>query len=104
MKQWPMFKRSSMNAASMRSSTPRRVQCDVREDFRREVLRRVLEWKNYSKNVLENFERMLGTSPSKLSMQIIFGDDTPERQANTRRNLIEERLAYWMITAERPQL
>jgi len=47
---------------------------------------------------------MLGARPTKLTMQIVFGDDTPERQANTRRNLMEERLIYWMITAERPQL
>jgi sarcosine/dimethylglycine N-methyltransferase len=65
---------------------------------------RILEWKNYSKNVIEHFEKMLGAPPTKLTMQIVFGDDTPERQANTRRNLMEERLIYWMITAERPQL
>jgi hypothetical protein len=46
---------------------------------------RILEWK-YSKNVIEHFERMLGAPPNKLAMQIVFGDDTPDRQANTRRN------------------
>jgi ubiquinone/menaquinone biosynthesis C-methylase UbiE len=65
---------------------------------------RILEWMNYSKNVIEHYERMLGALPSKLTMQLVFGDDTPERQANARRNLIEERLIYWMITAERPNL
>jgi SAM-dependent methyltransferase len=65
---------------------------------------RILEWKNYSTNVMEHYERMLSASPNKLTMQIILGDDTPERQANSRRNLSEGRLIYWMITAERPKL
>jgi sarcosine/dimethylglycine N-methyltransferase len=65
---------------------------------------RILEWINYSNAVIEHYERMPGAPPSKLSMQLVSGDDMPERQANTRRNLSEGRLIYWMITAERPKL
>jgi hypothetical protein len=36
--------------------------------------------------------------------RLIFGDDAPERQRNSQRNLIEGRTIYWMITAERPKL
>jgi ubiquinone/menaquinone biosynthesis C-methylase UbiE len=65
---------------------------------------RILEWVNYSNTVIEHHERMLGTLPNKLTNRLISGEDMSERQANTRRNLIEERLIYWMITAERPLL
>ena len=39
-----------------------------------------------------------------LTSRLIFGDDAPERQRNSQRNLIEGRTIYWMITAERPKL
>jgi sarcosine/dimethylglycine N-methyltransferase len=65
---------------------------------------RILEWKNYSTEVIEHYERSRSAPPNELTMQVVLGDDTSERQANSRRNLIEERLIYWMITAERPQL
>jgi len=53
--------------------------------------------------VIEHYERML-SAPPKLSSRLIFGDDAPERQRNSQRNLIEGRTIYWMITAERPKL
>ena len=64
---------------------------------------RILEWMNSSNTVIEHYERML-SAPPKLSSRLIFGDDAPERQRNTQRNLIERRTIYWMITAERPKL
>ncbi len=48
--------------------------------------------------------RTLAASPNKLTMQVILGDDAPERQSNSRRNLTEGCIIYWMITAERPKL
>jgi ubiquinone/menaquinone biosynthesis C-methylase UbiE len=65
---------------------------------------RILEWVNYSNTVIEHHERMLSAPPNKLTNQLVSGEDMAERQANTRRNLMEERLIYWMITAERPNL
>ncbi len=65
---------------------------------------RILEWKNYTNTVNEHYERMLAAPPNKLTMQVILGDDAPERQRNSRRNLTEGRIIYWMITAERPKL
>ncbi len=65
---------------------------------------RILEWKNYTNTVIEHYERMLAAPPNKLTMQVILGDDAPERQRNSRRNLTEGRIIYWMITAERPKL
>jgi hypothetical protein len=53
--------------------------------------------------VIEHYEKML-SSPPKLTSRLIFGDDAPERQRNSQRNLIEGRTIYWMITAERPKL
>jgi ubiquinone/menaquinone biosynthesis C-methylase UbiE len=64
---------------------------------------RILEWVNYSSVVIEHYEKML-SSPPKLTSRLIFGDDAPERQRNSQRNLIEGRTIYWMITAERPRL
>src|SRR5258708_32952355 len=58
---------------------------------------------NYSNVVIEHYEKML-SSPPKLTSRLIFGDDAPERQRNSQRNLIEGRTIYWMITAERPKL
>ena len=58
---------------------------------------------NYSNTVIEHYERMLG-APPKLTSRLIFGDDAPERQRNSQRNLIERRTIYWMITGERPKL
>jgi sarcosine/dimethylglycine N-methyltransferase len=64
---------------------------------------RILEWMNYSDKVIEHYERML-SAPPKLSGRLIFGDDAPERQRNSQRNLVEGRTIFWMITAERPKL
>jgi ubiquinone/menaquinone biosynthesis C-methylase UbiE len=64
---------------------------------------RILEWMNYSNSAIEHYERVL-SAPPKLSGRLIFGDDAPERQRNSQRNLIEGRTIYWMITAERPKL
>jgi sarcosine/dimethylglycine N-methyltransferase len=64
---------------------------------------RILEWVNYSSVVIEHYEKML-SSPPKPTSRLIFGDDAPERQRNSQRNLIEGRTIYWMITAERPRL
>jgi hypothetical protein len=44
------------------------------------------------------------SAPPKLRSGLIFGDDAPERQRNSQRNLIERRTIFWMITAERPKL
>jgi hypothetical protein len=65
---------------------------------------RILEWVNYSNAVIEHHERILSTPPNKLTIRLVSGEDMPQRQANSRRNLMEERLIYWMITAERPKL
>jgi len=58
-----------------------------------------------------NSRRLLIRSPRRharaqleLSGRLIFGDDAPERQRNSQRNLIEGRTIFWMITAERPKL
>ncbi len=48
--------------------------------------------------------RRAALEPPKLTSRLIFGDDAPERQRNSQRNLIERRTIYWMITAERPKL
>jgi ubiquinone/menaquinone biosynthesis C-methylase UbiE len=64
---------------------------------------RILEWMNYSNTAFEHYERML-SAPPKLSSRLVFGDEVPERQRNSLRNLIEGRTIYWMITAERPKL
>jgi ubiquinone/menaquinone biosynthesis C-methylase UbiE len=64
---------------------------------------RILEWMNYSNKAIEHYERML-SAPPKLSGRLIFGDDAPERQRNSQRNLIAGRIIFWMITAERPKL
>jgi hypothetical protein len=58
---------------------------------------------NYSNKAIEHYEQML-SAPPKLTGRLIFGDDAPERQRNSQRNLIEGRTIFWMITAERPKL
>ena len=40
--------------------------------------------------------------PNNLAPKLIFGDDASERSRNSQRNMIEKRIIYWMITAERP--
>jgi ubiquinone/menaquinone biosynthesis C-methylase UbiE len=65
---------------------------------------RILEWMNYSDSVIEHYEKMLSAPSNKLTNRLILGDDAPERQRNSQRNLIERRTIYWMITAERPKL
>jgi SAM-dependent methyltransferase len=64
---------------------------------------RILEWMNYSDKAIEHYERTL-SAPPKLTGRLIFGDDAPDRQRNSQRNLIERRIIFWMITAERPKL
>ena len=64
---------------------------------------RIREWTNYSDVVIAQSEQSLGVPPNKLANRLVFGDDTPERQANTQRNLRERRIIYCMITAERPK-
>jgi hypothetical protein len=64
---------------------------------------RILEWMNYSDKAIEHYERTL-SAPPELSGRLIFGDDAPERQRNSQRNLMEGRTIFWMITAERPKL
>jgi ubiquinone/menaquinone biosynthesis C-methylase UbiE len=64
---------------------------------------RILEWVNYSNNAIAHYERML-SAPPKLTGRLIFGDDAPDRQRNSQRNLIGGRTIFWMITAERPKL
>jgi ubiquinone/menaquinone biosynthesis C-methylase UbiE len=63
---------------------------------------RIREWTDYSETVIQSYERMLGSPPGKLTNRLVFGDDTPERQRNGQRNLIQRRVIYWMIVAERP--
>jgi len=53
--------------------------------------------------VIEYYEKMVRSSP-QLTNRLILGDDAPERQRNSQRNLVEGRTIYWMITAERPRL
>ena len=65
---------------------------------------RILEWMNYSNNVIEHYEKMLSAPPNELTNRVILGDDAPERQRNSQRNLVEKWTIYWMITAERPKL
>src|SRR5262249_18408310 len=54
---------------------------------------RILEWMNYSGNAIGHYQRML-SAPPKLSGRLIFGDDAPERQRNSQRNLIERRTIF----------
>jgi hypothetical protein len=63
---------------------------------------RIREWTDYSQTVIQSYERMLGSPPGKLTNRLVFGEDTPERQRNGQRNLIQRRVIYWMIVAERP--
>jgi len=65
---------------------------------------RILEWMNYSNSVIENYERMLSAPSNKLTTRLILGDDASDRQRNSQRSLIERRIVYWMITAERPKM
>jgi SAM-dependent methyltransferase len=64
---------------------------------------RIREWTNYSDTIVERGKQTAGKPPpNKLAVSLVFGDDTPERMRNTQRNLMENRLIYWVITAERP--
>ncbi len=62
----------------------------------------VREWTNYTDEIVERTKTMEGAPPNKLAGPLVLGDDAPERRRNSRRNLIEKRIIYWMITAERP--
>ena len=76
-------------------------EADMRAQFEAAGFR-IQEWTNYSDTVVQSFEKMLSAAQSnKLTIRLVFGDDTPERQRNTQRNLVERRIIYWMITAER---
>lgn len=63
---------------------------------------RIREWTNYSDTIVQRAKQMEGAPPNKLANYLVFGEDFPERQRNTQRNLMEKRIIYWMITAERP--
>ena len=54
---------------------------------------RILECMNYSNTVIEHYERTL-SAPPKLTSRLIVGDDAPERQRNSQRNLIERGTIY----------
>ena len=62
---------------------------------------RVRDWINYSNTMIEWARQRSNTPSSKLSTPLVFGDDTAERSRNSQRNLVERRIIYWMITAER---
>ena len=51
---------------------------------------RVREWTNYTDTILERAAQTAGKPSSKLAMPLVFGEDTPERQRNSQRNLIEK--------------
>ena len=63
---------------------------------------RIHEWTNYSDTIVERAKQMAGKPPNKLAVNLVFGEDTPERMRNTQRNLMEKRIIYWVTTAERP--
>ena len=62
---------------------------------------RIRDWVNYTDSVIERSVAAVAAS-DKLSPPLVFGEDAPERSRNGKRNLIEKRIIYWMITAERP--
>ena len=62
---------------------------------------RIREWINYSDTVIKSYEKTLSAPPNKLTNKLVFGEDTPDRQRNSQRNLVERRIIYWMIVAER---
>jgi SAM-dependent methyltransferase len=62
---------------------------------------RIVDWTNYTAQAIDRLGQA-AAAPSKLANRLVFGDDTPERAANGRKNMVEERIIYWMITAERP--
>src|SRR6516164_2022951 len=53
---------------------------------------RILEFINYSNPVIKHYERTLSAPPKRTS-RLIFGDDVPERQRNSQRNLVESDLS-----------
>lgn len=59
----------------------------------------IREWTDYTGEVISWF-RQLAAPSNKLTNQLVFGDDAPQRAAKVARNLEEERLIYWMIVAE----
>lgn len=67
---------------------------------------RIREWINYSDTIVERGKQAAGkapgNAPNKLAANLVFGEDAPERQRNSQRNLAEKRIVYWVITAERP--
>ena len=62
----------------------------------------IREWTDYTGEVVALAKRMEGAPANKLANHLVFGDDATERRRNGEINLIEKRIIYWMITAERP--
>lgn len=62
---------------------------------------RIRDWINYTGTVVERAKQMSSRPSNKLGIPLVFGDDTAERSRNNQRNLLERRIIYWMITAER---
>lgn len=62
---------------------------------------RIRDWTNYTGQAIDRLGQA-ATAPSKLANSLVFGEDTPERAGNGRKNMMEERIIYWMITAMRP--
>ncbi len=63
---------------------------------------RIRDWTNYTDFIIERSKQMHPPPSNKLTNRLVIGNDVPERQLNTQRNLIDRRIIYWMITAERP--
>ena len=63
---------------------------------------RIRDWTEYTGNVLGALGQA-APPPAKMSNHLVFGADAAERSANSRRNMIEKRILYWMITAEKPR-
>lgn len=66
---------------------------------------RVREWIDGSSKVLDLARKARETAgssePSPLGLQVVLGDDYPERQKNLQRSLQENRLVYVMVFAEK---
>ena len=62
----------------------------------------IREWTNYSDEIVARAKKVGGAPPNKLTNNLVFGDDASDRRRNGEINLIEKRIIYWMVTAERP--
>ena len=86
-------------AASARSDSrdaPETIAGDVR------LGHELSSWTNYTNTIVEAGRPDDGQITRQLAMQFVLGEDTPERQRNSQRNLIEKRIIDWMTIAERP--